>query len=68
MVIKTHWTVNQLQVEVVSIENRRTGHPELDVEFSKGVIHISLPDLVPIHREATQDSRTEETPDVLTVG
>ncbi len=68
IVVPTHRAVEQLQVKGITVEHRSAGHPKLNIEFAKLVVHIQLPNALSIDGITGQDTGAKETPNMLAVG
>ena len=60
--------MDQLKIEGTIVEDRRRGHPELDVDPSEALVDVGRPHLVAIDGVAGEDAGAEEAPDMLPVG
>ena len=67
LVIEPHRTVQELQVEVITVEDWRAGHAKLNIQFAEAVSHVELPDLLAVAGVAGQHTGAEEDPDMLAI-
>jgi hypothetical protein len=68
LVVELHRAMDQLKIEGTIVEDRRRGHPELDVDPSEALVDVGRPHLVAVDGVAGEDAGAEEAPDMLPVG
>ena len=68
LVVELHRAVDELEIEGTAVEDRRRGHPELDVDPPEAFVDVGLPHLVAVDGVAGEDAGAEEAPDMLAVG
>ena len=68
LVVELHRAMDQLKIEGTVVEDRRRGHPKLDIDPSEALVDVGRPHLVAIDGVAGEDAGAEEAPDMFPVG